>query len=159
MSASAAVNAQDYELTGPQKIDALIASIGDIQARIRTNGVMTVGAVGYASIGGVIKDDSLNEGLITPEELATYLNAKDMVLNHDYAVAQTAEQLFMQEHAAAMNNLNVAVDNLTMATSVIMTAVSVAAVAAEADTKPEQGQLQAMLQTDEYSLDAKGTTT
>ena len=159
MSASAAVNAQDYELTGQQKIDALIASIGDIQSRIQKSSVMTVGAVGYAAIGGVIEDDSLNEGLITAEELNAYLSAKDMVLNHDYAVAQTAEQMFMQEHAAAMNNLTLAVDNLTAATSVVMTAVEVATVAAEADTKPEQVQLQSMLETDAYSLDAEETNT
>ena len=159
VSSSVAVNANEYELTGPQKIDALIASIADIQARIKTNGVMTVGAVGYAAIGGVIEDDSLNEGLITSDELGAYLTAKEMVLNHDYAVAGTAEQMFMQEHAAAMNNLTIAVDDLTAATSVIMTAVEVASVAAEADTKPEQVQLQGMLQTDEYSLDAEETNT
>ena len=164
MSVSAVASAEsprppEYSLTGPQKIDALIASIGDIQARIKTNGVMTVGAVGYAAIGGVIEDGSLNEGLITSDELGAYLTAKEMVLNHDYAVAGTAEQMFMQEHAAAMNNLTIAVDDLTAATSVIMTAVEVASVAAEADTKPEQVQLQAMLQTDEYSLDAEETNT
>ena len=159
MSSSVVVNAAEtnYELTGQQKIDALIASIGDIQSRIQTSSVMAVGAVGYAAIGGVIEDDSLNEGLITAEELGAYLNAKDMVLNHDYAVAQTAEQMFMQEHAAAMNNLSLAVDNLTAATSVVMTAVEVATVASEADTKPEQVELQGMLETDAYSLDAEET--
>lgn len=144
-------------MTGQQKIDALIASIGDIQSRIQTSSVMTVGAVGYAAIGGVIEDDSLNESLITAEELSAYLNAKDMVLTHDYAVAQTAEQMFMQEHAAAMNNLSAAVDNLSVATSVVMAAVEVATVASEADTKPEQVELQGMLQTDAYSLDAEET--
>ena len=156
VSVSAAVSAQEtnYELTGQEKIDMLIASIGDIQDRITNSGVMTVGAVGYAAIGGVINDDALSEGIITADELGAYLEAKDLVLQHDYAIATTAEQLFMQEHAANMNSLNTAVDNLTAATAVVMTAVEVASVASEADTKPEQVELQAKLETDAYSLDA-----
>ena len=155
VSVSAAVSAQEtnYELTGQEKIDMLIASIGDIQDRITNSGVMTVGAVGYAAIGGVINDDALSDGIITKDELGAYLEAKDLVLQHDYAIASTAEQLFMQEHAANMNSLNTAVDNLTAATAVVMTAVEVASVASEADTKPEQVELQAKLETDAYSLD------
>ena len=155
MTSSVAANAQDYELTGQEKIEELIASIDAIQSRIQTNSVMTVGAVGYAAIGGVIEDNTLNEGLITSEELGNYLNAKELVLNHDYAIAKTAEQMFMQEHAAAMNSLNAAVDNLAAATSVVMAAVEVASIASEADTKPEQVELQGMLETDAYSLDAE----
>ena len=156
VSVSAAVSAQEtnYELTGQEKIDMLIASIGDIQDRITNSCVMTVGAVGYAAIGGVINDDALSEGIITADELGAYLEAKDLVLQHDYAIATTAEQLFMQEHAANMNSLNTAVDNLTAATAVVMTAVEVASVASEADTKPEQVELQSKLETDAYSLDA-----
>ena len=156
VTVSAAVSAQEtnYELTGQEKIDMLIASIGDIQDRITNSGVMTVGAVGYAAIGGVINDDALSEGIITTKELSAYLEAKELVLQHDYAIAQTAEQMFMQEHAAAMNSLNTAVDNLTAATAVVMTAVEVASIASEADTKPEQVELQGMLETDAYSLDA-----
>ena len=156
MSVSVVASAQEtnYELTGQEKIDMLIASIGDIQDRITNSGVMTVGAVGYAAIGGVINDDALSEGIITTNELSAYLEAKELVLQHDYAIAQTAEQMFMQEHAAAMNSLNTAVDNLTAATAVVMTAVEVASVASEADTKPEQVELQGMLETDAYSLDA-----
>lgn len=154
---SGPLSANTYELTGQEKIDALIASIDDIQNRIRDGQTLTTGAVGYAAIGGVVTDDAMQDGIITSEELNAYLEAKDMVLQHDYAVAQTAEQLFMQEHAAAMNSLSNAVDNLTAATSVIMTAVEVASIAAEADTKPEQVELQGMLETDAYSLDASET--
>ena len=52
-----------------------------------------------------------------------------------------------------MNSLTVAVDNLTAATAIIMTAVEVASIASEADTKPEQVELQGMLATDAYSID------
>jgi hypothetical protein len=158
VSVSAVANAEsppppEYSMTGQEKIDALIDSIGDIQARITESAVMTVGAVGYAAIGGVINDDALNDGLITSAELNAYLDAKELVLNHDYAIAETAEQMFMQEHAANMNSLDTAVDNLTAATAIVMTAVNVASIAAEADTKPEQVELQGMLETDAYSLD------
>ena len=158
VTVSAVANAEstpppEYSLTGQEKIDMLIASISDIQDRITDSAVLAVGAVGYAAIGGVINDDALNDGIITTEELGAYLEAKELVLNHDYAIASTAEQLFMQEHAASMNSLNTAVDNLTAATAVVMTAVEVASTAAEADTKPEQVELQGMLETDAYSLD------
>lgn len=141
-------------MTGQEKIDYLISSINDIQARLIDGSVKSVGAVGYASIGGVIEDGTLDSSMITMEELGTYLQAKELVLTHDYAIAKTAEQLFMQEHVASMNSLSSAVDDLTAATSVIMTAVEVASVASEADTKPEQVALQDMIATDEYSVDA-----
>ena len=63
-------------MTGQEKIDALIASISDIQDRITESAVMTVGAVGYAAIGGVINDDTFDDGLITSSELNAYLDAK-----------------------------------------------------------------------------------
>lgn len=141
-------------LTGQQKIDYLKNAIEDIQTRIDTGSVLTVGATGYAAIGGVITDDALADGVIAQEELDAYLQARDLVMGHDYAIAQTAEQLFMQEHAAAMVNLNAAVDTLTAATNVIATATAIALVAAEADTKPEQVALQNMLATDAGSIDA-----
>ena len=152
---SGQANAQDYSKTGAQKIDDLIASIDAIQDRLTSGQVLAVGAVGYASIGGVVSDDAMNDGIITSAELGAYLAAKEAVLTHDYAIATTAEQMFMQEHAAAMNNLSTAVDDLAAATSVLMLATSVTEAAAEADTKPEQVALQAMLETDEYSIDAQ----
>ena len=65
VTVSVAANANDYEMTGQEKIDYLINSIGDIQARINNSSVLTVGAVGYAAIGGVTEDGALNEGIIT----------------------------------------------------------------------------------------------
>ena len=53
-----------------------------------------------------------------------------------------------------MNSLVDAVDILGDATSVLMTATSVAEFAEEADTKPEQVVLQEMIATDEYSISA-----
>lgn len=141
-------------MTGQEKIDALMASIMSIQDRIDVNGVQTVGAVGYAAIGGVVTDDAMADGIITQAELDAYTGAYNAVMTHDYAIATTAEQMFMQEHTAAMTNLNIAVDDLTAATSVLVMATSVVEQAATADTKPEQVALQEMLATDQYSIDA-----
>ena len=155
MIASGAANADlATELSGQEKIDYLIQSLDAIKTRLTDGSVLTVGAVGYAQIGGVINDDALADGIISSQELNEYLQAKDLVLTHDYAIAETAEQMFMQEYAANMNSLSAAVDSLTAATSVIMTAVNVMEIAATADTKPEQVELQGMLETDAYSIDA-----
>lgn len=141
-------------MTGQEKIDYLISTLDAIKTRINDGSVLTVGAVGYAQIGGVIQDGAMDDGIISAQELADYTEAKDLVLQHDYAIAETAEQMFMQEYAANMNSLSAAVDNLTAATSVIMTAVTVMETAATADTKPEQVELQGMLATDTYSIDS-----
>ncbi len=153
-SVSGLAYAEDYTLTGPEKIQELIDAIGQIQNRLDNSSIGAIGAVGYAAIGGVIMDDAMANGIITPEMLEQYLQARDAVLQHDYAIANTAEQLFMQEHAGAMNSLMNAVDDLTSATGVLMVATGVAMEATEADTKPEQVALQGMLQQDEYSIQA-----
>ena len=113
-----------------------------------------IGAVGYAEVGGVIVDGALDGSKVTEAMLVAYEDARDNVLAHDYATATNANQLFIQEHTAAMNNLVEAVDILGDATSVLMTATSVAEFAKEADTKPEQVVLQEMIATEEYSMSA-----
>jgi len=140
-------------LTGQEKIDALIASLGAIKNRVTDNGINTVGAVGYAALGGVIVDDAMNDGIITQAELDDYIAAKDLVINHDYETATTAQQLFTQEYQGAMNDLDAAIDLLADASAEILTATGVMETAATADTSPEQTALQGMLGTDEYSID------
>jgi hypothetical protein len=140
--------------TGDQLIQDLINTIDIIDDRLQLSVNLGIGAVGYAEVGGVIVDGSLDGAHVTDAMLQAYQNAVDGVLAHDYATATNANQMFMQEHNAAMNNLTLAVDVLTDATNELMMATSVAAIAAEADTAPEQVALQEMLQTDEYSLDA-----
>ncbi len=101
-------------MTGQEKINYLISSLDAIKTRLEDGSVLTVGAVGYANIGGVINDDALADGVIAQSELDDYLQAKTLVLDHDYAIAETAEQLFMQEYAANMTNLTAALDNLAV---------------------------------------------
>jgi len=143
----------DLTLTGQEKLDALIASLGAIKNRVTDAGTMTVGAVGYAALGGVIEDDTFNDGLITQDELDDYLEAHSLVINHDYETATTSQQLFTQEYQASMNDLDAAIDLLADAAGEILTATGVMETAATADTSPEQTALQGMMGTDEYSID------
>ena len=140
---------------GLDKIDALINSINVIDNKLQVSVTTSAGAVGYAETGGVIVDGALDDAKISQAMLQAYLDALESVQTHDYAIAQNAQQLFTQEHAAAMYNLNNAVDMLAGATSALAMATSVAAVAAEADTKPEQVALQNLLATEEYSIQAE----
>jgi hypothetical protein len=125
-----------------------------IDDRLELSINLGIGAVGYAEVGGVIIDGSLDGAKVTEAMLLAYQNAAAQVLAHDYETAQTAEQMFTQNHNAAMNDLSLAIDVLADATSVLMTATSIIEVAAEADTAPEQVALQDMISTDEYSIDA-----
>ena len=148
------VLAQEFNQTGDQKIQSLINTISIIDDRLQLSINLGIGAVGYAEVGGVIVDGALDGSKVSEAMLVAYEDARDNVLAHDYATATNANQLFIQEHTAAMNNLVEAVDILGDATSVLMTATSVAEFAEEADTKPEQVVLQEMIATEEYSISA-----
>ena len=151
-----ASNANDA--TGQQRIEQLIQSLTVIDNKLQLSVKLTTGAVGYAEIGGVAEDGSFDEALITEAMLTAYTDALGSVQEFDYAVAETANQLFTQEHTAAMYNLSLAVDDLVLATSALSSATSVAELASTADTKPEQVALQDMLATDEYSIQAEEVT-
>ena len=140
-------------MTGQEKIDALISSLGAIKNRVTDVGTMTVGATGYAALGGTIVDDAFDDGLITQTELDDYLAAHALVIGHDYETATTAQQLFTQEYQGAMNDLGEAIDLLADASAEILTATGIMETAATADTSPEQTALQGMMGTDEYSID------
>ena len=140
-------------MTGQEKIDALITSLGAIKNRVTDAGTMTVGAVGYAALGGTIVDDAFDDGIITQTELDDYLAAHALVIGHDYETATTAQQLFTQEYQASMNDLDAAIDLLADASAEILTATGIMETAATADTSPEQTALQGMMGTDEYSID------
>ena len=123
----------ELALTGQEKLDALISSLGAIKNRVMDNGYNTVGAVGYAALGNVVVDDAFDDGLITQAELDAYLQAHDLVINHDYETATTAQQLFTQEYQASMNDLDAAIDLLADASAEILTATGIMETAAAAD--------------------------
>lgn len=140
-------------MTGQQKIDYLIESLGAIKNRVMDGATMTVGATGYAALGGTIVDDAMNDALITQSEFDNYVEAHDLVMNHDYSTATNAQELFTQEYVGAMNSLGEAIDLLTDASTEVLTATGIMEAAAAADTSPEQTALQGMMGQDEYSID------
>ena len=140
-------------MTGQEKIDYLIESLGAIKNRVTDGATMTVGATGYAALGGVIVDDAMNDALITQTELDNYLEAHDLVMNHDYATATNAQELFTQEYQGAMNSLDEAIDLLTDASTEVLTATGIMEAAAAADTAPEQAALQGLMGQEEYQID------
>ena len=140
-------------MTGQQKIDYLIESLGAIKNRVMDGATMTVGATGYAALGGTIVDDAMNDALITQSEFDNYVEAHDLVMNHDYSTATNAQELFTQEYVGAMNSLGEAIDLLTDASTEVLTATGIMEAAAAADTSPEQTALQGMMAQDEYSID------
>ena len=140
-------------MTGQEKLDYLIESLGAIKNRVMDGATMTVGATGYAALGGTIVDDAFNDALITETELSNYLEAHDLVMNHDYATATTAQELFTQEYQGAMNSLDEAIDLLTDASTEVLTATGIMEAAAAADTAPEQAALQGLMGQEEYQID------
>ena len=140
-------------MTGQEKLDYLIESLGAIKNRVTDSATMTVGAVGYAALGGTIVDDAMNDALITQTELDNYLEAHDLVMNHDYATATNAQELFTQEYQGAMNSLDEAIDLLTDASTEVLTATGIMEAAAAADTSPEQAALQGLMGQEEYQID------
>jgi hypothetical protein len=113
-----------------------------------------MGAVGYAEVGGVIVDGSLDGAKITEAMLLAYQQARDEVLAYNYATATNAQELFLENHIANMESLTVAVDQLAASTTELMLATSLADVAITADTRPEQVLLQSMLAQDQYTITA-----
>ena len=140
-------------MTGQEKLDYLIESLGAIKNRVMDGATMTVGATGYAALGGVIVDDATNDALITQQEFDNYIEAHDLVMNHDYATATNAQELFTQEYQGAMNSLDEAIDLLTDASTEVLTATGIMEAAAAADTAPEQAALQGLMGQEEYQID------
>jgi len=140
-------------MTGQEKLDYLIESLGAIKNRVMDGATMTVGATGYAALGGTIVDDAMNDALITQSEFDNYVEAHDLVMDHDYATATTAQELFTQEYQGAMNSLDEAIDLLTDASTEILTATGVMEAAASADTAPEQAALQGLMGQEDYQID------
>jgi hypothetical protein len=99
----------------------------------------------YATTGGVIVGGAMDSAQITQQMMDDYNAAIDAVIAAEYANAQI---IFMDVHNAAMGNLNVSVNNLVSATTVLASVGAVADMAANASTTQEQVALQTVLVTD-----------
>jgi hypothetical protein len=128
-----------------QTISQLEATARAIQSQLQLSSTLSLGAMHYATTGGVIVDGGLDTAQITQQMMADYNAAIDAVINHTYATAQT---VFMDAHNNAMTNLNASVDQLVSATTVLSSVGAVAELAANADSTQEQIALQTVLTND-----------
>ena len=151
-----AAHAQDV---GQDKITNLINSLKVIDNTLQLSVNLGIGAVGYAEVGGVIVDGSLDEAKVTEAMLLAYQNARDDVLAYNYATATNAQELFLENHIANMESLSVAVDQLTASTTELAMATSLMEIAAMADTRPEQVIVQSMLAQDQYTITSEKVDT
>jgi hypothetical protein len=116
-----------------------------IQSQLQLSSALSLGAVHYATTGGVVEAGAMDQAHITEQMMAEYNAAIDAVINHTYATAQT---VFMDAHNNAMTNLNASVDQLVSATTVLSSVGAVAEMAANADSTQEQIALQTVLTSD-----------
>ena len=137
---------------GQDKITNLINSLTVIDNTLQLSVNLGIGAVGYAEVGGVIVDGSLDGAKVTEAMLLAYQQARDEVLAYNYATATSAQELFLENHIANMESLTLAVDQLSSSTTELMLATSLMEVAAVADTRPEQVIVQSMLTQDRYTI-------
>jgi hypothetical protein len=128
-----------------QTISQLEATARAIQSQLQLSSTLSLGAMSYATTGGVIEGGALDSAQITQQMMADYNAAIDAVVNSTYATAQT---VFIDAHNAAMVSLNTSVDQLVSATTVLSSAGFVADMAANADTTQEQIALQNVLVSD-----------
>lgn len=99
--------------------------------------------------GYIIEDEAVKQGMLSQELVDEYNNALYAVKNNSYAGA--AEVLY-NEHNKAIDNVHGAIDTLIEATSAVQEVFVVAEMAADADTTPEQQELQDYVNVNDVSL-------
>ncbi len=120
-----------------------------IEAQLNKSTTLFMGITYTASNGGIAEIGTMDQASIDAAMVDQYNSAIDTVLATSYLNAQ---EMFLNEHQNAMANLDVAIDNLVSATSVLATVTTVADMAAGADTTQEQLQVQAALATTDMSI-------
>lgn len=128
-----------------QTISQLEATARAIQSQLQLSNALSLGATHYATTGGVIEHNALDDAQITQQMMNDYNAAIDAVVLSSYA---TAETIFLDAHFASMANLNTSIDSLVDATTVLSSVVFVADMAAETETTQQQVALQSMLADD-----------
>lgn len=127
----------------------LQAAAAAIEAQLSKSTTLFMGITYTATSGGIAEDGTMDQAAIDAAMVDQYNSAIDNVLATTYL---DASAMFMNEHQAAMANLDLAIDNLVSATSVLATVTTVADMAAGADTTQEQLQVQAALATTDMSI-------
>lgn len=103
----------------------------------------------YGHSTTIVADGTTDPGLIDQSLVDAYNAAINDVLNTSYL---TAQDVFIQEHQEAINNLHQSIDTLVEATAVLATVVAVADMAESANTTQDQLQVQAALASTDMSI-------
>jgi hypothetical protein len=112
---------------------------------------LTAGATYSASNGDILAPGVMQTATVTEQMRLDYNADVQGVIDATY---YNAEMLFQDQYAAAMVNLDSAVDNLVAATAVLMEVQAVANMAANADTVQEQMAVQAVLTNNDMTVTA-----
>ena len=99
--------------------------------------------------GLVVEDGTVDAGYIQETMVTAYNDAISNVLNTEYL---TAQDVLLDQHDLAVENMHIAIDNLVEATTVLQTVSTVADMAADAATTDDQIQVQATLATTDMSI-------
>jgi TolA-binding protein len=78
----------------------LEATARAIQSQLQLSNTLSLGAMSYATTGGVIEDGALDTAMISQAMMNDYNAAIDAVINSTYATAQT---VFMDAHNNAID--------------------------------------------------------
>jgi hypothetical protein len=112
---------------------------------------LTAGATYYAADGSIIDPGVMETAVVTEQMRLEYNSDIQGVIDATY---YNAEILFQDQHAAAMANLDTAVDQLVAATAILMEVQAVANMAANADTVQEQMAFQTILSNNDMTISA-----
>ncbi len=104
---------------------------------------------GYGHSTNVVESGVTDVALISEQMVTAYNGAITNVLNASYLNAQ---DIMLEQHNTAIDNLHVAIDSLTAATAVLATVSTVADMAESANTTQDQMQVQQALATTDMTI-------
>lgn len=127
-----------------ETITNLTTSAQAILDQINRAQILAGGAAQAAASGDTLAPGVMQTAAIDDQMQNSYNDAIDGVIAANY---YTTQELMLDQHDLAMSHLDTAIDSLVDASLVLMTAATLADMAASADTVQEQQALQTILET------------
>lgn len=132
-----------------QTMADLAAAASQIEQQLNLATSLSNSIHGYGHSTSIVETGVTDPALIDQSMVDAYNSAIDTVLNTAYL---TAQDVFIEQHNTAIDNLHTAMNDLVEATAVLATVSAVADMAATADTTQEQLQVQAALATTDMTI-------
>ena len=120
-----------------------------IEAQLNLASNLSGSLHGYGHSTNVVEDGVTDAAMIDAAMMDAYNGAINTVLATSYL---TAQDVLIDQHNTAIDNLHTAINDLTSATAVLATVATVADMAADADTTQEQMQVQQALATTDMTI-------